>query len=191
MDDVKLKIEVIKTYRGMPRIEKFKLARRIVKIQKVCFQTKEEELKKEIDRIMNIFSNGTIAVVIATYYGSRSKVLDIGIGSISIDNLLYNDEQKKQYWLNELCRATYIDSKLEISPIKFVIRAAENVMKEHYKKRGRFIFDKTINLLVEKKPEIGNPLKLLELYSRKYGFKNMGDPLKWSDSYYYMSKDLN
>ena len=188
MDEVKLKIEIVKTHRGMQRIKKNKIAREIAIAQQKCFKTKKEDIEEEISRIIDLFSLGSIAVIKAIYSDKNNKILDLGLGIIYLDNLLYDDEQKKQYWLNELCRATYIDSKFEVSPIEFVIRAAEDVVKEHYKKNKRFTIDKTINLLVEKKPEIGDPLKLLEIYNKKYGFKNMGDPLKWSDSYYYMSK---
>ena len=191
MSDVKLEIDVIKTHRGMLRKHKLKLAREMAKIQQVCFKTKVEEIPNEVNRIVDLFSLGCIAVIKATYYHTiTNEIIDIGIGIVYIDNFLDDNKSTKQYWLNELCRSVYKHPKQEISPIKYVIMQAENVVKEHYKKRKDYRIKRKLNLLVEKNPDIGNSNKLKEIYSKNYGFIDMGIRTKWSDCYYYMSKNI-
>jgi len=187
-----LEIEVIKTYRGLSKESKVQIALEIIDAQKLCFKTKDnDDYVDELERLLDLFNSGTVAVIKATYYGKNGTVLDKGFGTLHIDDYLISKGKKKQYWVNELCRATYVPPKQKKSPIEYVIKKAEEFVKNDYLKRKTVKVENKLNLLVEKNPKYGSPQALLSLYSAKYGFTNQGNVPKYPEDYYYMTKDLS
>lgn len=191
MKDVQLKVEVIKTYRGLSKDKKIEIALEIIESQKICFKTKDEEDIDELERLIDLFNNGTVAVIKATYFDENDVILDRGICTLHIDDYLMSTGKKRQYWLNELCRATFVKPKQSKSPIKNVIQIAEEFVRNDYLKRRTYQLENKLNLLVEKNPEHGNAKGLLSLYTNNYGFTNQGDVPIHPEDYYYMTKDLS
>jgi hypothetical protein len=191
MKDVQLKVEVIKTYRGLSKDKKIEIALEIIESQKICFKTKDEEDIDELERLLDLFNNGTVAVIKSTYFDENDVILERGICTLHIDDYLISKGKKRQYWLNELCRATFVKPKQSKSPIKNVIQIAEEFVRNDYLKRRAYQLENKLNLLVEKNPEQGNAKGLLSLYTNNYGFINKGDVPIHPDDYYYMTKDLS
>lgn len=186
-----LEIEVMKTYRGLSKESKVQIALEIIDAQKLCFKTKDDDYIDELERLLDLFNSGTVAVIKATYFGKNGTVLDKGFGTLHIDDYLISKGKKRQYWLNELCRATFVKPKQSKSPIKNVIQIAEEFVRNDYLKRRAYQLENKLNLLVEKNPEQGNAKGLLSLYTNNYGFINKGDVPIHPDDYYYMTKDLS
>ena len=164
------------------------LADLVANMQKICFKD-ENENNENSERLYDLFtSTKEKTVAVALTLGYEEGVIDytefVDGGSATIQMSSQGVLVNQQPWLNEVCRSKRILEQT-ISPVSQTMNLIDKyitntLMNQHKKVNGLYLY-------VEKSPEHGDPLFLLDYY-KKYGFKEFLLCNKIDEEYYYMKK---
>jgi len=186
---------VLKEYSGVnnhilpKKISIQKLASLLATMQEKCFEDSDTESNTQ--RLTDMLTPGggekTVAVVLSLGYldgvTDIEDFVDSGSATIQMSNQGFLKIQ--QPWINEVCRAKMADDHSQfLKPVKVVMDLIDRYILTDLSSKRKGI--NGVYLYVEKKPEHGNALGLLDYYHKQYGYNQL--PEFADDDYHYMGK---